>query len=252
VTAPTRKLVCGGGRLGAAQEAAHAGDELADAEGLGHVVVGAGVDAGDDVGLGAAGGQHEHGGEVAAGAQALEEGQAVDAGEHPVEEDEVVAAGGELDLGLVAVGGELEVEALGAQELDQAVADRGLVLDDQVLSRRSRRQGGRSRATSAARSCAGRCAPATMSAATTRAATARRCRPRCDREVGIDGAQVPYKYAYMTCDEDDECLVHGLQSVRALGRSGAGVLHGPVHQRRGPTASATRSTSSAPRCRARA
>jgi|JI9StandDraft_1071089.scaffolds.fasta_scaffold65369_3 hypothetical protein len=39
----------------------------------------------------------------------------------------------------------------------------------------------------------------------------RRCRPRCDREVGIDGAQEPYKYAYMTCDEDDECLVHGLQ-----------------------------------------
>jgi hypothetical protein len=31
----------------------------------------------------------------------------------------------------VAVDGDVEVEALGAQELDQTVADRGLVLDDQ-------------------------------------------------------------------------------------------------------------------------
>lgn len=39
----------------------------------------------------------------------------------------------------------------------------------------------------------------------------RRCRPRCEREVGNDGAQEPFRYAYLACEADDECLVYGMQ-----------------------------------------
>jgi hypothetical protein len=70
-----------GSALAAADERFGAGDELAEVEGLGEVVVCAGIEELDD-GAGAfAGGEDEDGGCVLAGADALEEAEAVEAGE---------------------------------------------------------------------------------------------------------------------------------------------------------------------------
>jgi hypothetical protein len=56
---------------GAAEDGAETGDQLADAEGLGDVVVGAGVEAADLVDLLGAGGQHDDGHQAIEAAQLL-------------------------------------------------------------------------------------------------------------------------------------------------------------------------------------
>ena len=74
--------------LGAAQDRAHPADQLLRAEGLDHVIVGAQLEAGDTVGLIAAGGEQDDG-HVGAVAQEAGEGKAVHTGEHDVEDDQV-------------------------------------------------------------------------------------------------------------------------------------------------------------------
>ena len=77
---------------GAAREGAHAGEQLFVLKGLGHVVVGAGVEAAHLVGRGGAGGQQHDRGGVSAVAQVTDDLHPVLAGEHDVEDHRVVGA----------------------------------------------------------------------------------------------------------------------------------------------------------------
>ena len=126
----------GGGRRRAAaaaraQHGLHAADELGDAERLGDVVVGAGLEADDLVELGVLRREHQDV-RVAERAHAAADLDAVDVGQADVEDDQVerrLQRGG-LDGGL-PVGGLVDVEAL----LDQQGADEhpvlGCVVDDE-------------------------------------------------------------------------------------------------------------------------
>ena len=73
---------------GAAQVGAHAREQLGEPERLDQVVVGAGVEAGDDVELLVAGGEDEDGQLGAGGAQAAADLDAVDVGQPEVEDHE--------------------------------------------------------------------------------------------------------------------------------------------------------------------
>jgi hypothetical protein len=100
-----------GRALAAADEGFGAGDEFAEVEGLGEVVVCAGVEELDD-GAGAfAGGEDEDGGRVLAGADALKEAEAVETGKHEVEDDEVVAEVAGAVVACETVGGPVDSEA---------------------------------------------------------------------------------------------------------------------------------------------
>lgn len=68
---------------------ADAGEQLIEDEGLGQVVVGAGIQAGDAIGGRVAGGQHEDGGLEIALAQLAAQGDAVLAREHPIQDDQL-------------------------------------------------------------------------------------------------------------------------------------------------------------------
>ena len=82
------------GRLGGAapQQGPDPGEQFGEPEGLGDVVVGAGVEADDGVHLVGAGGQHEDRHAVALGAQPAADLEAVHAGQAEVEHDQVDAA----------------------------------------------------------------------------------------------------------------------------------------------------------------
>ena len=67
----------------------HPGEQLGEAEGLGDVVVGAGVEADHDVGLFAAGGEHDDRQALVACPQGPADGQPVEVGQGEVEEHEV-------------------------------------------------------------------------------------------------------------------------------------------------------------------
>src|SRR4051794_39103048 len=116
--------------LGAAQQRAHAGDELARAEGLGHVVVGAEVQAADALVLAGAGAQHEdRDGRLGADRRAdLLAGQV---GEHPVEHDQGRAhVARHRETVAPADRGE-HLVALTLQVAAGDIVDRGLVVDNQ-------------------------------------------------------------------------------------------------------------------------
>jgi hypothetical protein len=78
--------------LAATDEGLRTGDELSQIEGLGEVVVGAGVEQINDGGGLAAGGQDQHRGLIPRGAQLLQQGAAVEQGQHQIEHNQVVAA----------------------------------------------------------------------------------------------------------------------------------------------------------------
>lgn len=119
-----------GGGAGAADEGVETGEEFAVGEGLGDVVVGAAVEAGDAFLFAATGGEH-HDGDVAAGADAAEDFEAVDAGEHDVEDDDVDAGAEGFDgaFGAGVDGGDLI--AVGGEVFGQQLADEAIVLNDQ-------------------------------------------------------------------------------------------------------------------------
>jgi len=75
-------------RVGRAQEHAHAGGKFAAVEGLGEVVVGAGVESGDLLGFTVAHGEDEHG-DLAPFAKATEDFEAAHIGEAEVEDNGV-------------------------------------------------------------------------------------------------------------------------------------------------------------------
>ena len=122
---------------GAAQHGADAAAQLGEAERLGDVVVGAGLEPLDGVGLAVERGQHDDRHDVAARAQRAADVVAVRARpERDVEQDDVeVLAAGELDRG-VAVGDGLDAVALAREGVRQRVAQRALVVDDEDRERR--------------------------------------------------------------------------------------------------------------------
>ena len=116
----TRRL---GGALRAAQQRPHARDELALAERLGHVVVGADAEPDEQVGLRVQRGEHEHRHRPLA-LDAPADLVAVDARQHDVEHDEVGRDPlAQLDAARAVVG-DLDREALGAQPRGERVGDR--------------------------------------------------------------------------------------------------------------------------------
>ena len=113
---------------GAAEDGLDAGDELAGAEGLDHVVVGAELQPEEAVWLAAAGGEHDDG-DVGADAEAPTDLFAGDLREHEVQDDE--AGGSALDLGegFGAGGGGADREAVALEVAADDVADGGFVVD---------------------------------------------------------------------------------------------------------------------------
>ena len=129
---PTTTSVSCGPSPPRAQHGADAGVELGGAERFDHVVVGAGVEHGDDLGLVVAG-RGDHDRDLADPAQHPQHRRAVDVGQPEVEDDDVRAvADGVLQAGQPGRGGRDGVAALG-EPADERGADRRVVLDDQDL-----------------------------------------------------------------------------------------------------------------------
>ena len=116
----------------AAQEGGETGEEDAEVEGLGEVVVGAGGEACDDVFGAAAGGEEKDGGVAAGVAEGAEDGEAVAAWEHDVEEDGGggVGRGEEPGEGGVAVGFEVGAVAFGFEVEEEALGEVVFVFDE--------------------------------------------------------------------------------------------------------------------------
>jgi hypothetical protein len=125
-----RRQALGGHLLEPAEERPDAGGELAQAEGLRHVVVGAELQPDDLVDLRALRGQHDD-----RDARFLAHDPAdLDAAElrqHQVEHDEVRALLAESLQRLPPVGGGHDPEAVGLQRLGQRFAESCLVVDDE-------------------------------------------------------------------------------------------------------------------------
>ncbi len=121
----------GGSGCGAAQEGADAGDEFVEGEGFDEVVVGAGFQAVDAFADGVEGGQDEDGGAVAHGAQLAADAEAVEDGHHDVEDDGVGLPGGDLGEGGEAVRGAPYVVSLDGESVFDGCPDLGVVVDDE-------------------------------------------------------------------------------------------------------------------------
>jgi exopolysaccharide production protein ExoY len=101
--------------LRTAQERAQAGEELFEIEGLGEVIVGARIEAGDAVVDGAASGEHQDGGAKSGGTQFGANGVAVFHGDHHVEHDQIVVGYGCEVERLLAIGRDVDGVGLFAQ-----------------------------------------------------------------------------------------------------------------------------------------
>ena len=86
--------------MGAPQQRPDAGEQLAEIERLGEVVVGSGVEAGDAVSCGGSGGEHQDRHTVAFAAQHPTHGETVDDGHRHVEEDGVGGVAGQPERAL--------------------------------------------------------------------------------------------------------------------------------------------------------
>ena len=130
VMAPTVDRAEAGGAGAAAQDRADAGDQLAGAERLDHVVVGAEFEAEDAVDLLAASGEHDDR-HVGGRSDLAGEVAAVAVGKHHVEQDHVGSGALVGRAGLVEGARDLGVEPLPRQVLEQRLRDALLVLNDQ-------------------------------------------------------------------------------------------------------------------------
>jgi hypothetical protein len=121
-----------GRALAAADEGLGAGDELAEVEGLGEVVVGTGVEELDDEGGAFFGGEDEDGGRVLAGADALKEAESVEPGQHKVQDYEVVAEVAGVVVTGEAVRGPIDSEAGAVAESGgEVIGEAGFIFDEQ-------------------------------------------------------------------------------------------------------------------------
>ena len=116
-----------------AEDGADARQQLARAERLGHIIVGAGLEAANAVALLAARGQHDdrHVRGRCAAPQPPANLDPADALDHPVEDDEVRRALFGEDQRFVAVGGADDVITLAVEMPDEQVGKRAVVLDQQ-------------------------------------------------------------------------------------------------------------------------
>jgi len=123
----------GGDRVGdaAPQEGADPGEELGEPERLGDVVVGARVEAGDDVELIALGGEHEDRGARADGSDPATDLQSIDTGQPDVEDEQVVLPGERLPHRLVAVRDPVNLVPLTAQGPHEGLHDSLVVLGEE-------------------------------------------------------------------------------------------------------------------------
>ena len=115
------ELLADQSRADAAQHRHGAGDQFAWAEGLGHIIVGAGLEAADPIALLAARSQHDdrHVGGLGDAAKLAADLDAGEALQHPVEDDEVRRALARHDQSLFAVRRVLDLEILALKIEDQ-------------------------------------------------------------------------------------------------------------------------------------
>ncbi len=119
---------------GAAQQSADARDQFFHGEGLGDVVIGAGVESFDAIGFFAACGEDDdrHGFESQIASQALADVDAGWTGQHPVKEQEVGGwRFGGLEESLASIGGASDGEALAFERIGEEVDERGFVFGDE-------------------------------------------------------------------------------------------------------------------------
>jgi len=115
----------------AADHGADAGQQFGEHKGLDEIIVGAEFQAGDPVLRGVLGGEkQDHGGTVAF-AKLAKNGQSVDLGEHDVEDDDVVLAIAGVPKRGLAVGGFIHGEAGLAKALNERLAKRLEIFDDE-------------------------------------------------------------------------------------------------------------------------
>ena len=119
------------------QAHAYPGEQLGEPERLGDVVVGAGVEPDHDVGLLAAGREHDDREPLVPGPERPAHGEAVEVGEGQVEQHEVDAAARGLERG-VALHDVLHLEALPFEGPQQRLRDREVVFDEQDRGHRAR------------------------------------------------------------------------------------------------------------------
>ena len=125
------------GDRGATLDGAQAGEEFFEGKGLGEVVVGAGVEAADEVGDGVLGSEHEQGRGDVLGAQALGDLVAVERGHHDVEDDDIeFVVAGEFEA-FVAIARADDRVALFRESFAKQLDHAGLVFDDEQLHRRA-------------------------------------------------------------------------------------------------------------------
>ena len=126
------QLTLGGFGDLAAQEGAHAGEELGEAEGLGHVVVGTRVQADDHVDLVRAGSQDQNRHAVAGGADLAGHIQAVHVGQAQVQDNQVDAANVGECFGARRV--RAHVVPFPAQSAGQGLGDSRIVFNEENCS----------------------------------------------------------------------------------------------------------------------
>ncbi len=119
--------------LAAPHQGTEPGQQLGEGEGLGQVVVGAAVEAGDPVLERAAGGQHQHRRPDPLLAQAPAGLEAVDAGQDHVEDDRVVTRGAGHADSFLAGTGDVDGQALLAEATPDQRRHLHLVLDHQDI-----------------------------------------------------------------------------------------------------------------------
>ncbi len=127
------RVECGMGcALAAADEGFGAGEEFAEVEGLGEVVVCAGVEQLDDGVLALFRGEDEDGGRIFAGAHAAQDAVAVELGQHQVEDHEVVAEIARSVVAGLAIGGPVDGKARAvAQGGSKIVGQPDFIFDEQ-------------------------------------------------------------------------------------------------------------------------
>ena len=118
----------------ASQDDLDAGEQLARAEGLGQIVVGAHLQPDDTIGLVAAGGEHQHR-DVGFGAELATERQTVVARKHQIEHDQVDACGDEGALHGLAVAHRGDAQPVLLQIGAQQITDLAIVVNDQDVVR---------------------------------------------------------------------------------------------------------------------
>jgi hypothetical protein len=114
--------------LGPPQQGAQAGQQLFEVEGLGEVIVGAGIEPGHAVVHRGAGGEHEDGRAETGGAQFAADGVAVLHRQHHVQNHQVVLVHGGVVDGLLAVGRDVDGVGLFAQTSGDERSPRGIRL----------------------------------------------------------------------------------------------------------------------------